>query len=170
MEWQALGDFEIINKKEGAQPSFVFKDWSETLVASSRKAVTNWISFRIPKLPADNGKPVLLKAKTPYSLHLKVNVPKRRRSLLGSFIQPNAADRAAVSWTGSFTLSQSDINDLNTCVANKNGWVDNTVNAELIGKSQWPRPQSPTSSVAANRQIKQVQLPHEASIGSAQGK
>ena len=171
VEWQALGYFDIIDKKkEGSQPSFIFKDWSETLVASSRKAMTNWISFRIAKLPADNGKPMLLEAQTPYTLHLTVNVPKRRRSLLGSLIRPNAADRAAVSWTGSFTLSESDIDDLKSCVANENGWVDNTVNAELTGKSQWPRPQSPTSSVAANRQIKQVRLPQENSIGSVQSK
>lgn len=158
VEWQALGDFEMVDKKEGSQPEFMFKDWTEALIASSRKAATSWISFNTD--PPANAEPLRLKPDTVYRLQLDVYVPVTHWSLLGSRNNRSTSDHLAASWAGSFQLPHDGIDYLEKyCIADDTGWVKNYVTAQLTGESRWLRPQSPTTSVTAQRAITQVRVP-----------
>jgi hypothetical protein len=162
VEWQAFGEFQDADKPtEAFKPTFVFKGWTETLVASSRKATTNWISFRIYPLPSSGGAPVKLSAGT-YTLQLDVYVPRARVALLGSLNQQGTKERLAFSWSGSFTVSADDIATLEqSCVADADGRVQDSLILDLTGSSGWLRQASPTASVMDRRMINHVQVPDE---------
>jgi hypothetical protein len=159
VEWQAFGAFDSSDKNhKESPPAFIFKDWTETLVASSRKATTNWIYFSISPLPLVNGTPARLKPETSYSLQLNVYVPKTHGWPLGRPSEQNKGDRLADTWTGSFLLSTDEISYLESppCIANDKGWCEDSVIAKLSGASRWLRPESPTASITDRRAINQV--------------
>jgi hypothetical protein len=151
VEWQALCDFEMVDKKKGSQPQFMFKDWTEALIASSRKAATSWISFNTDR--SANAESPRLKPDTVYSLQLDVYVPMTRWSLLGSFNKRSTSDHLAASWAGSFQLPGDGINYLEKhCIADDTGWVKDYVTVQWTGASRgWTVPitlaSSSTSSV-----------------------
>jgi hypothetical protein len=168
VQWQAFGDFQDADKPtESFNPTFVFKGWTETLVASSRKAMTNWISFRVFPLPSTDGGPVKLEAGE-YALQLEVYVPRARWAMFGSRGRQNTNERRAFSWAGSFTVAKDDIDFLEqSCVADADGRVQDSLIVDLTGASRWLRSVNPTASVMDRRLVNRPQEPTESGVRAA---
>jgi hypothetical protein len=155
---------------KGAPQQIEIKDYTETFIASSRKAVTNWIYFRIYPLPMANGEPVHMKPDTVYALQLHAEIPKTRWSTLGNLGHRRAASTFAGSWAGSFQLASADVSYLESpaCVADENGWNKRSLVVKLISTSRWLRPQSPTASITDLRAIGELQTPRPGTARPAQ--
>jgi hypothetical protein len=157
VEWQALGGYASDEKPGVAAdpmvPRFVIKDWTETLVASSRKAATNWISFRI--LPAPDGGHPDLGSDTTYTLSLEVYVPDTRRPSPRRG-RPHRGERLALDWSGSFHLSAADVASLtrqaDAGIAAGPGLV---ISADMTGTSR----QSPVASITGRPPANEFRLP-----------
>jgi hypothetical protein len=167
VEWVAIGAFDAPDKKDkGAPQQIEIKDYTETFIASSRKAVTNWIYFRIYPLPTVNGEPVHIKQDTVYAFQLHAEIPKTGWSPLGN----HAANTFAGSWTGSFQLDSDDIAYLESpaCVADENGVNKRSLVVKLVSTSRWLRPQSPTVPITDPHAMGALQTPRPSTARPAQ--
>jgi hypothetical protein len=162
VRWYAFGDFappkavrgsgrDGGGPESGGEPEFVSKGWTETLVAASRKATTNWIGFSLPKLPGP------LRPDVPYVLTLTVKVPVQGVSLLGLFRPRDAQQRTAATWTGRFTLSPQDVSDLERYgEADAANRIARSLLVEVTGAAPWFRRQSATAVLPGAKQLARI--------------
>jgi hypothetical protein len=165
--WTSLGTFDVPDKQHKGGPSSIYvKDYIETFISPSRKALTNWIFFRIYPLPLVDGQPVRIKPDTAYSLQLNAEIPKTHWLPLGNLSQRRKANSLAVSWTGSFQLSADDIAYLESpsCVADESGWNQASLVVKLVSTSRWLHPQSPTVPITDLRAIDEFQTPRPVTV------
>lgn len=134
VDWYTFGDL------DPTKGTFVAKGWTETLIASSRKATTTWIGFSTKEALAGLLVPGL------YSLQLTVLVPVSGIRLLATFGSPSATRRTAVTWTGTFELTAEQIERLKPrAAAEAAEIVGKPLVIEVTGAERWLRRQSATA-------------------------
>jgi hypothetical protein len=156
--WYSFGDFAAPDRphggdpddKEGA-PELVARGWTETMVASSRRATTNWIGFRLPKLPGP------LRADVPYTLTLDVKVQDEALSLLSFVFPRDSGQRTAASWAGVFSLSPQDVEQLEgSGEADADARVERLLSVEVTGAGLWFKRQGATAALPGAKQLTRI--------------
>lgn len=157
VHWRALGGYaseDTPGDSPAAGPRFAVKDWTETLVASSRKAETNWIAFALERVPTPGPQvPAArsgLEPDTTYNLDLEVFVPDTRRGWPGG-----TGERLAATWSGTFCLSADETAALAHPAPGHTPAPGRAVAADMTGGSR----RSPVASIPSRPPLEEMRLP-----------